>query len=112
MVGLFQSMGADIHAAVTTTKSPLLAQLPVETVVIGDLEDFENLASGSDLLVTNSHGARISQKLGIPLYRQGIPIFDRLGNGLVTKVGYRGSTQVLFDIGNLLLEAEESKVKH
>jgi nitrogenase molybdenum-iron cofactor biosynthesis protein NifN len=112
MVGVFQSMGADIHAAVTTTKSPLLEQLPVETVVIGDLEDFENLASGSDLLVTNSHGARISQKLGIPLYRQGIPIFDRLGNGLVTKVGYRGSTQVLFDIGNLLLEAEESKVKH
>jgi nitrogenase molybdenum-iron protein alpha/beta subunit len=105
-------MGAEVQAAVTTTKSPLLEQLPVETVVIGDLEDFEELAVGSDLIVTNSHGARLSKKLGIPLYRQGIPIFDRLGNGLITKVGYRGTTQLLFDIGNLLLEDEESKVKH
>lgn len=106
------TMGAEIQAAVTTTKSPLLAQLPVETVTIGDLEDFEELAAGSDLLITNSNGAKISKKLGIPLYRQGIPIFDRLGNGQTTKVGYRGTMQLLFDIGNLFLEEEESKVKH
>ncbi len=111
-VWFLQSMGAEVQAAVTTTKSPLLEQLPVETVVIGDLEDFEELAIGSDLIITNSHGVRISKKLGIPLYRQGIPIFDRLGNGLFTKVGYRGTTQLLFDIGNILLEDEESKVKH
>lgn len=111
-VWFLQSMGAEVQAAVTTTKSPLLEQLPVEKVVIGDLEDFEELAVGSDLIITNSHGVRISQKLGIPLYRQGIPIFDRLGNGQFTKVGYRGTTQLLFDIGNILLEDEESKVKH
>jgi nitrogenase molybdenum-iron cofactor biosynthesis protein NifN len=106
------TMGAEIQAAVTTTKSPLLTQIPVETVTIGDLEDFEELATNSDLLITNSNGARISKKLGIPLYRQGIPIFDRLGNGQTTKVGYRGTMQLLFDIGNLFLEEEESKVKH
>ncbi|HAA29380.1 MAG TPA: nitrogenase iron-molybdenum cofactor biosynthesis protein NifN, partial [Cyanobacteria bacterium UBA8553] len=110
-VWFLQSMGAEVQAAVTTTKSPLLEQLPVEKVVIGDLEDFEELAVGSDLIITNSHGVRISHKLGIPLYRQGIPIFDRLGNGQFTKVGYRGTTQLLFDIGNILLEDEESKVK-
>jgi nitrogenase molybdenum-iron cofactor biosynthesis protein NifN len=107
-----QTMGAEIHAAVTTTKSPLLAELPVEKVVIGDLEDFEELALGSDLLITNSNGARVSKKLDIPLYRQGLPIFDRLGNGQFTKVGYWGTMQLLFDIGNLFLEEEESKVKH
>ena len=107
-----QTMGAEIQAAVTTTKSPLLEELPVEKVVIGDLEDFEELALGSDLLITNSTGARVSKKLGIPLYRQGLPIFDRLGNGQFTKVGYRGTMQLLFDIGNLFLEEEESKVKH
>jgi nitrogenase molybdenum-iron cofactor biosynthesis protein NifN len=107
-----QTMGAEIQAAVTTTKSPLLEELPVEKVVIGDLEDFEELALGSDLLITNSNGARVSKKLGIPLYRQGLPIFDRLGNGQFTKVGYRGTMQILFDIGNLFLEEEESKVKH
>lgn len=102
------TMGADIHAAVTTTKSPLLEKLPVESVTIGDLEDFERLSVGADVLITNSNGAAIARKLGLPLYRQGFPIFDRLGNGQTSKVGYRGTTQLLFDLGNLLLEAEAS----
>jgi nitrogenase molybdenum-iron cofactor biosynthesis protein NifN len=101
-------MGAKIHAAISTTKSPLLEQLPLESVTLGDLEDFEKLAVGADLLITNSNGAGISRRLGIPLYRQGFPIFDRLGNGQFTKVGYRGTMQLLFDIGNIFLEKEET----
>ncbi|MBD2459889.1 nitrogenase iron-molybdenum cofactor biosynthesis protein NifN [Oscillatoria sp. FACHB-1407] len=112
LVEFLQLMGAEIQAAVTTTRSPLLADLPIESVVIGDLEDLEHAAVGADLLITNSHGAKIARKLGIPLYRQGMPIFDRLGNGQSTKVGYRGTMQLLFDIGNLLLEHEENHVKH
>lgn len=103
-----QLMGCEIHAAVTTTRSPLLETLPLETVLIGDLADFEKQAVGADLLITNSHGAAISRRLHIPLYRMGFPIFDRLGNGQATKVGYRGTMQLLFEIGNLFLEAEES----
>ncbi|MGB8698771.1 MAG: nitrogenase iron-molybdenum cofactor biosynthesis protein NifN, partial [Thermosynechococcaceae cyanobacterium] len=76
-----QLMGAEVQAAVTTTKSPLLQDLPLDSVTIGDLEDFEQLAAGADLLITNSNGAAIARKLKIPLYRQGLPIFDRLGNG-------------------------------
>ena len=102
------SMGVKIHAAVTTTKSPLLKHLPVETVTIGDLEDFENLANGSDLLIANSNAAAIARRLGIPLYRMGFPVFDRLGNGLRCGVGYRGTTELLFNIGNLLMEVEEA----
>ncbi|MDJ0704959.1 MAG: bifunctional nitrogenase iron-molybdenum cofactor biosynthesis protein NifEN [Leptolyngbyaceae cyanobacterium MO_188.B28] len=101
------SMGVEIHAAVTTTKSPLLKRLPIETVTIGDLEDLENLAKGSDLLITNSNGAAIARRLNIPLYRLGFPVFDRLGNGQRCSVGYRGTTELLFDIGNLFLEMEE-----
>lgn len=111
-VYFLQSMGTQIHAAVTTTRSPVLEKLPVKNVTLGDLEDFEQLAPGSDLLITNSHGVAIAKRLGIPLYRQGIPIFDRLGNGQFTKVGYRGTMQLLFDIGNLLLEQEESGMAH
>jgi nitrogenase molybdenum-iron cofactor biosynthesis protein NifN len=112
MVWFLQSMGVEIQAAVTTTKSPLLEQLPIESVTIGDLEDFEQLAPGCDLLIANSHAKAIARRLHIPLYRQGFPVFDRLGNGHTTKVGYRGTTQLLFDLGNLLLEEEEAKVKH
>ncbi|MEA5599147.1 nitrogenase iron-molybdenum cofactor biosynthesis protein NifN [Rivularia sp. UHCC 0363] len=106
-VSFLQSMGAEIQAAVTTTRSPNLEKLPVEKVIIGDLEDFEQVAVGSDLLISNSHAATISRSLNIPLYRQGIPIFDRLGIGQFTKVGYRGTMQIMFDIGNLFLEQEE-----
>ncbi|MEH2196743.1 nitrogenase iron-molybdenum cofactor biosynthesis protein NifN [Nostoc sp.] len=110
-VSFLRSLGVEIHSAVTTTRFPLLEKLPIKSITIGDLEDFEQLAVGSDLLITNSHGVAIAQRLKIPLYRQGIPIFDRLDHGQFTKVGYRGTMQLLFDIGNLFLE-QEIKVKH
>jgi nitrogenase molybdenum-iron protein NifN len=108
MVHFLQSMGAQIHAAVTTTRSPLLELLPIKNVTIGDLEDFEDLAVGSDLLIGNSNVNNIAKRLSMPLYRLGIPIYDRLGNGLFTKVGYRGTMDVLFAIGNLFIEQEEA----
>ncbi|BAZ00894.1 nitrogenase molybdenum-iron cofactor biosynthesis protein NifN [Tolypothrix tenuis PCC 7101] len=111
-VHFLQSMGAQIHAAVTTTRSPLLEKLPIKSVTIGDLEDFEELAVGSDLLIGNSNVGAIAKRLSIPLYRLGIPIYDRLGNGQFTKVGYRGTMELLFGMGNLFLEAEEERVKH
>lgn len=100
--------GADIHAAVTTTKSKLLKHLPIDTVTIGDLEDFEELAQGADLLISNSNAKAISKRLDIPLYRLGFPVFDRLGNGQRCTIGYGGTTQLLFDIGNIFLEADET----
>ncbi|RCJ23510.1 nitrogenase molybdenum-cofactor biosynthesis protein NifN [Nostoc sp. ATCC 43529] len=110
-VHFLQSMGAQIHAAVTTTRSPLLEKLPVKSITIGDLEDFESLAAGSDLLVGNSNVGAIAKRLNVPLYRLGLPIYDRLGNGQFTKVGYRGTMELLYGMGNLLLEAEETRVK-
>ncbi|AKG24136.1 nitrogenase iron-molybdenum cofactor biosynthesis protein NifN [Calothrix sp. 336/3] len=110
-VCFLQSMGAEIQSAVTTTRSPLLEKLPMDSVTIGDFEDFEQLAGGSDLLIGNSHTAAIAKRLHIPLYRQGIPIYDRLGNGQFRKVGYRGTMEMLFEIGNLFLEEEEIKAK-
>ncbi|MEO1669214.1 MAG: nitrogenase iron-molybdenum cofactor biosynthesis protein NifN [Cyanobacteria bacterium J06631_2] len=101
---LLTEMGAEIQAAVTTTKSPILKELPFENVTIGDLEDLENLATGSDLIITNSQGKSMSEKLNIPLYRLGYPIYDRLGNGSRCLVGYKGSMQFLFDLGNIFIE--------
>jgi len=89
-----------------------LEKLPVKSVTIGDLDDFEQLALGSDLLIGNSNLGAIAKRLSVPLYRLGIPIYDRLGNGYFTKVGYRGTIELLFGIGNLFLEAEEQRVKH
>lgn len=100
--------GAEIHAAVTTTKSKQLQNLPLDTVTIGDLEDFADVAKGADLLIGNSNLKALSQQLNIPLFRLGFPIFDRLGNGQHCTIGYQGTTQLLFDIGNIFLESDET----
>jgi nitrogenase molybdenum-iron protein NifN len=96
-------MGCTIAAAVTTTQSSILAQIPAEEVVIGDLEDLENRAAGCDLLVTHSHGRQMAERLAIPFFRYGLPIFDRLGAAHKLSVGYRGTRNLIFEIGNIFM---------
>ena len=96
-------MGCTIGAAVTTTQSPMLERLPAETVLIGDLEDLERGAGDCDLLITHSHGRQAAERLHKPFFRMGIPTFDRLGAGHLVSVGYRGTRDLVFDIGNLFM---------
>lgn len=96
-------MGCTVAAAVTTTTSPVLARVPAEEVLIGDLEDFEARAAGCDLLLTHSHGRQAAERLGIPLYRVGLPMFDRLGAAHQVSVGYRGTRDLIFQIGNVFM---------
>jgi nitrogenase molybdenum-iron protein NifN len=106
-VGSFLTeMGAELTACVTTTRSPLLERLPANEVVIGDLEDLERLAQASDadVLLTHSHGRQAAQRLGKPLYRIGIPMFDRIGNAHVRLVGYRGTRDLVYALGNLFID--------
>ena len=96
-------MGCELTALVTTTKSPVLSELPAEEVVIGDLEDLELRAKGCDLLITHSHGRQAAERLDIPFFRMGIPMFDRLGSAHQLSVGYRGTRRLIFEIGNMFL---------
>jgi nitrogenase molybdenum-iron protein NifN len=99
-------MGAEVSVCVTTTRSPLLERMPVSEVIIGDLEDFERaaVAAGCDLLMTHSHGRQAAERLGKPLFRIGIPMFDRVGNAHICHVGYRGTRNFVYAVGNLLIE--------
>jgi nitrogenase molybdenum-iron protein NifN len=103
---MLTEMGAELAVAVTTTRSPLLDKLPVAEVLIGDLEDFEHLAqaAGCDLLMTHSHGRQAAQRLAKPLFRIGIPMFDRVGNAHICHVGYRGTRNFVYEVGNLLMD--------
>jgi nitrogenase molybdenum-iron protein NifN len=96
-------MGCSIEAAVTTMQSPVLEKVPADEVLIGDLEDLENRAVGCDLIITHSHGRQMSERLGIPLFRYGLPIFDRLGAAHQVSVGYRGTRGLIFEIGNMFM---------
>ncbi len=108
MASFLHEMGSHITAAVTTTASPVLERVAAEEVVIGDLEDLENRSAGCDLLITHSHGRQMAERLHIPFYRMGLPMFDRLGAGHRVSVGYRGTRDLVFEIGNVFMaEAHE-----
>jgi nitrogenase molybdenum-iron protein NifN len=109
LASFLTDMGATVDVAVAPTASSVLETLPVENVVIGDLEDFESRAEGCDLLVAHSHGRQAAERLGIPLYRAGIPTFDRLGAAAKLSVGYRGMRALIFEIGNLFIEQQEQQ---
>jgi nitrogenase molybdenum-iron protein NifN len=101
-------MGCEICCAITTSTSPAFADLAVEQVLIGDLEDLEHGAAGCDLMITHSHGRQAAERLHIPFHRAGLPLFDRLGAGHRLSVGYRGTRDLIFEVGNLFLADDHS----
>jgi nitrogenase molybdenum-iron protein NifN len=104
-VRFLTSMGAEIVSAVATHKHESLAALPIDKVIVGDLEDMEKEArsNGAQLIVANSHAADTASRLGLPLLRAGFPQYDHVGGYARTWVGYRGTRQALFDLANLML---------
>lgn len=109
----FHALGATIEVAVASTKnSPLLGSLPCAEVIVGDLGDLEELAgrAGCELLVTHSHGNLAAETLGIPLFRVGFPIFDRLGHQHRSLGGYAGTRELIYQVANVFLgELHEHK---
>ncbi|RJX31979.1 MAG: nitrogenase iron-molybdenum cofactor biosynthesis protein NifN [Oxalobacter sp.] len=104
LANLMHEMGCEIVCAVTTTNSPLLENLPCQTVRIGDLEDLEFGAKDCQMLITHAHGRQAAARLNIPLYRAGLPSFDRIGAAHQLNVGYRGTRTLIFNLANLFLE--------
>ncbi|MCA6111305.1 nitrogenase iron-molybdenum cofactor biosynthesis protein NifN [Bradyrhizobium cenepequi] len=102
---MLHELGAQVTAAVTTTQSPVLERIGTKEVLIGDLEDLEELARtrDCDLLITHSHGRQAAARLKIPFYRAGFPMFDRIGAGHQLSVGYRGTRDAIFSIANLVI---------
>ncbi len=102
---LLRGMGARSVAAVVPAKAPSLAESPLPCIQIGDLEDLENAAREADaqLILGNSHALACAERLGVPLLRMGFPQYDLLGGFQRTWCGYKGTSQALFDIANLLV---------
>ena len=110
LASLLSEMGSRIVAAVTTAGSASAARVPADTVVVGDLDDLERTIAalghdGCDLMIAPSHGRQAAERTGVPLWRSGFPIFDRLGVAQRVSVGYRGTRDLIFDLGNLFMEA-------
>ncbi|MNQ40798.1 Nitrogenase component 1 type Oxidoreductase [compost metagenome] len=103
---LLRGMGARTVAAVVPARAPALAASPLAVIQVGDLEDLEHGAAehGAQLILGNSHALAVAQRLGVPLLRMGFPQYDLLGGFQRCWIGYRGTSQALFDLANLLVE--------
>ncbi|WP_028208630.1 nitrogenase iron-molybdenum cofactor biosynthesis protein NifN [Paraburkholderia nodosa] len=101
---LLREMGAELSVCISTTASASHALLPASQVILGDLEDMERGANNCDLLITHSHGRQMAGRLGKPLMRAGLPVFDRVGNAHRCQIGYRGTMNLIFEIANLMVE--------
>jgi nitrogenase molybdenum-iron protein NifN len=112
LLGLSQflaDMGATIACGVATAGAPALVQAPIENVTIGDLDDLERQAAGCDLVVSHAHGRRVAERLDIPFFPAGFPLFDTLGAAHRLSVGYRGARDLIFDIGNLFIANQNNR---
>jgi nitrogenase molybdenum-iron protein NifN len=110
MAGLVADMGGSVSAAVTTIAAPGLDALPCERVVIGDFADLEREildAGGADLVISNANARQLCARLGLPLFRAGFPVFDRLGAAHQTTIGYRGTRDLIAQLGNILMDRPE-----
>lgn len=105
MTRFIQAQGAEVVAAVTSSRGSALESLPLQAVKIGDLEDLQQMAQMAEaqLLMGNSHLAAVAQQLSLPLQRMGFPQYDLVGGYQRTWIGYRGARQLLFDLSNLVL---------
>lgn len=110
LVSALGEVGGEVACAVTTTTSPIHAQTPCEEILLGDLEDLEAGAKGADILITHSHGRQAAARLHIPHFRIGIPMFDTLGAAHLVTLGYRGTRDLFFAVGNMLMHHHQSHV--
>ncbi len=103
---LVTEMGCEVVAAVAPARANILQEVAAAQVAIGDLEDMEIAAkrNGAQLIISNSHAAESSRRLGIPLLRAGFPQYDLIGGYQRLWVGYRGTRQALFDLANMVVQ--------
>jgi nitrogenase molybdenum-iron protein NifN len=104
---LLADMGGELAAAVTTLPHPFLAEMPCERVIIGDFDDLEDQileSGGVDLVISNTNARLLCQHQGIPHFRAGFPVYDRLGGAHRVSIGYRGTRDLIFQLANVLID--------
>lgn len=103
LVDFLTGVGCRVVTAVASARADSLHALPLDQVIVGDLEDWADQAraGGANLLLANSHGAMGAAELGLPLLRAGFPLYDWVGGYAREWIGYRGSRQTLFDLANM-----------
>ena len=93
LTGLCQSLaeaGARTTIAIASVDSPVLETLKADKVLVGDLEDAEQLADKYDLIVGNGHCEALAHRLQKGLVLRGFHNWEQVGNALKNDALYEG----------------------
>jgi nitrogenase molybdenum-iron protein beta chain len=82
---------------------------PVNIKVPGDLLLFHQWLKNDpvDLIVGNTYAKYIAKDEDIPLVRYGFPIYDRMGHGYFSTMGYRGALRLMEKITGAILDRKD-----
>lgn len=97
---LLADAGARVTVAIATVASPQLDALPAGRVLVGDLEDAEDLRDEYDLIIGNFHIEALAHRHHKGMVVRGFPDWETLGNQLKHDMLYEGSTCFLFEVAN------------
>ncbi|BCR06540.1 nitrogenase molybdenum-cofactor biosynthesis protein NifN [Desulfuromonas versatilis] len=103
--------GGRVRLAIATVDSPQLVKIPAEKVLVGDLEDAENLQDDYDLIVGNFHAEALAHRFHKGLVVRGFPNWEQIGNQLKNDVLYEGGAYFLFEAANVA-EAMRAATHH
>ncbi|MBN2644999.1 MAG: nitrogenase iron-molybdenum cofactor biosynthesis protein NifN, partial [Desulfuromonadaceae bacterium] len=92
--------GGRVALAVSSVASPQLERLEAERVMVGDLEDAEDLAEHYDVIIGSFHCEALAHRLHKGLVLRGFPNWEQVGNQLKNDVLYEGSAYFLFECAN------------
>lgn len=103
LAGICQALadvGGKVKVALSTVDSPQLAQLKADKVLVGDLEDAEQLAADYDLIIGNGHCEALARRQHKGLVVRGFPNWEEVGNALKHDVLYEGGAYFLCECAN------------
>jgi len=97
---LLTEAGATVTLAIATVDSPQLDTVSANRVVVGDLEDAEDLHEQYNLIVGNFHVEAMAHRFHKGVVARGFPDWETLGNQLRNDVLYEGGAYFLFEVAN------------
>ncbi len=114
LAGICQSLhdaGGRVTIAVSTVDSTQLEKVKADRVIVGDLEDAEDMADQYDVIIGNCHCEALAHRLGKGLVLRGFPNWEQVGNALKNDVLYEGGCYLLFETANISSSARNG-VQH
>ncbi|RJR16869.1 MAG: nitrogenase iron-molybdenum cofactor biosynthesis protein NifN [Nitrospiraceae bacterium] len=93
-------MAADVELAVIPCCSEAADRINSKRTIVSDLF---SVNGDFDLLISSSHAADTADRLGVPLYQTGFPVYKVMGHTSKTTIGYRGSLAMINEVANVFL---------